>query len=191
MRNAVLAAMVLCALAGCGGSSGKKVSQSNASTTSTSSAAPTTASPTTAAGTATTTQSAAAPQGCAPPATNDGLKLSKGSATVTVTGGDQPSETFTVRYDSSPFLYLAGRSVHLNFTDFKRSFGVTLQAASFCTGKDASVTISVAKPYHGDCDLTIKGFTDQGIAGEGHCKNLEENFGSTHLDADVSFTATP
>ena len=71
------------------------------------------------------------------------------------------------------------------------SLFLTLQSAAFCTGKGASVTVSVAKPYHGDCDLTIKGFTDQGVAGDGHCKNLEENFGSTHLDADVSFTATP
>src|SRR4051812_7987518 len=121
MRSAVLAVVVLCALAGCGGS-GKKVGGAGGNTT-TGAAGPPSSSTTTAAGSATTTASRAVPEGCSPPTTGDAFKPSKGSATVTVTGGDQPSETFTVRYDSAPFLYLPGRSVHLNFTDVKRSFG--------------------------------------------------------------------
>lgn len=141
--------------------------------------------------TSTTAGGTDVPSGCSAPATNDGLKLTKGSATVSITGGDQPTETFTVPFDTSSYLYLAGRSIRVVFTNYKRSADIMLEAAGFCSGRKAYVGVTVAHPYHGDCDLTIDGFNSGGLKGHGDCKGLVENFGSTHIDARLMFSATP
>jgi hypothetical protein len=109
---------------------------------------------------------------------------------VSITGGDQPTETFTVPFDPSSYLYLAGRSIHMVYTNYKRGAEVSLDAAGFCSGSKAFVGVTVAHPYHGDCDLTIDGFNAGGVKGHGECKGLLENFGSTHVDAQYAFSAT-
>jgi hypothetical protein len=76
-------------------------------------------------------------------------------------------------------------------TDYKRGAEVSLDAAGFCSGSNATVGVTVAHPYHGHCDLTIDAFNAGGVAGHGECKGLVENFGSTHVDARLMFSATP
>ncbi|MDQ1367211.1 MAG: hypothetical protein QOE57_3253 [Acidimicrobiaceae bacterium] len=180
-------------LAACGASS-KTTSAGPTTTAGSATTGTATSSPsatTSASTTSTTAGGTDVPSGCSAPASNDGLKLTKGSATVSITGGDQPTETFTVPFDPSSYLYLAGRSIHMVFTNYKRGADISLDAAGFCSGNKAFVGATVAHPYHGDCDLTIDGFNSGGVKGHGECKGLLENFGSTHVDARFMFSATP
>ena len=191
-RHVGLVVVSVAVLGACGASS-KTTSAGPTTTAGSATTGTATSSPsvTTSASTTSTTAGTDVPSGCSAPASNDGLKLTRGSATVSITGGDQPTETFTVPFDTSSYLYLAGRSIHLVFTNYKRSAEISLDAAGFCSGSKAFVGATVAHPYHGDCDLTIEGFNAGGVKGHGECKGLLENFGSTHVDARFMFSATP